>query len=69
VHLGCVVDMRWEQHKMYFTVEDELLPHAVMKIPGGEKMHVGVIFFSFLSSFISYSFVSIYKLYVVFLLL
>jgi hypothetical protein len=64
--VGCVVDLREGQGTMHFSIEDELLPHAYVKIPGGEKMHVGVIFFSFLSLFISYSSVYIYKLYVVF---
>jgi hypothetical protein len=60
--VGCVVDMREGRRTMHFTVENELLPHAIAKMPGGDKMHVGVIFFSFflclylirLSIFINY---------------
>jgi hypothetical protein len=67
--VGCVVDLRGGRRTMHFAVGDELLPHAIVKIPGGEKMHVGVVFFSSLSLFISYSSVSIHKLCVVFQLL
>jgi hypothetical protein len=59
--VGCVVDMREGQGTMRFTAEDELLPHAIVKIPSGEKMHVGVIFFFFLSLFISYLSAYVYK--------
>jgi hypothetical protein len=67
--VGCVVDLRGGRRTMHFAVGDELLPHTIVKIPSGEKMHVGVVFFSSLSLFIFYSSVSIYILYVVFQLL
>jgi hypothetical protein len=38
------------RHDAHFLLDDVLLPHAIVKIPS-EKMHVGVCFIYFLSSF------------------
>jgi hypothetical protein len=38
------------RHDAHFFLDDVLLPHAIVKIPS-EKMHVGVCFIYFLSSF------------------
>jgi hypothetical protein len=38
------------RHNAHFLLDNVLLPHAIVKIPS-EKMHVGVCFIYFLSSF------------------
>jgi hypothetical protein len=37
-----VLDMRAHQHALHFVINDELLPHAIVKIPDGESVHMGV---------------------------
>jgi hypothetical protein len=37
-----VLDMRARQHALHFVINDELLPHAIVKIPAGESVHMGV---------------------------
>jgi hypothetical protein len=37
-----VLDMRAGQHALHFVINDELLPHAIVKIPDGESVHMGV---------------------------
>jgi hypothetical protein len=37
-----VLDMRARQHALHFVINDELLPHAIVKIPDGESVHMGV---------------------------
>jgi hypothetical protein len=37
-----VLDMRARKHALHFVINDELLPHAIVRIPDGESMHMGV---------------------------
>jgi hypothetical protein len=40
--VSCVLDMRKRKHSLHFVVDDELIPHAIVKIANNEKMHIGV---------------------------
>jgi hypothetical protein len=59
-----VLDMRAHQHALHFVINDELLPHAIVKIPDGENVHIGVWMCVGLVSFLFYSteFIEFYSL-------
>jgi hypothetical protein len=40
--MRCILDMRKGKHSLHFVVDDYLLPHAIVNIPGNKKMHIGV---------------------------
>jgi hypothetical protein len=55
--VSCILDVRREKHSLHFVVDGELIPHAIVKIPNNEKMHIGVfhiILFIYLFIFVYY---------------
>jgi hypothetical protein len=47
-----ILDMRRGKHLLYFVVDGELLPHAIVNIPDNENIHVGVRCFIYLFFYI-----------------